>query len=106
MSVGSYELAQGLTLNVSVTLTNDGAAISGGIASDDTITAYIKQHGVRVSQIDNVLFDRTGTDLPNSKIILSFTSVDSATWGTGACEVVIIRNNTVHIDDRWEVIPL
>ena len=104
MSVGSYTFVQGATINHSVTVTEDGTAIA--IDSGDTVTAYVRSGGTRVSDIDNVVLTRTGSDLPNGVIIVSFTSTDSTSWPEGPCELVVTVNNNYHHGDNWEVIEL
>ena len=104
MSVGSYTFVQGATINHSVTATENGAAVA--IELTDTVTAYIRSGGTRVSDIDNVDLTRTGSDIANGVIIISFTSTDSASWPEGPCEPVVKINNNYHHGDNWEVIEL
>lgn len=106
MSVGPYKFVKGLPVSHSITLTHDGEKITGGIALSDTITAYVRCGGERVSEIDTVDLTRAGSDLPNSVMIVSFTATDNATWPEEGCELVIIRNDVAYHDDRWEVIAL
>lgn len=104
MSVGSYTFVQGATINHSITVTENGSKIE--ILGTDTVTAYVRSGGTKVSEDDGVVLTRTGSDIANGVIIVSFNSTDSAKWPEGPCELVVKVNNNYHHGDNWEVIEL